>query len=73
VIAEFFGITPKEVTPKTVALDVDGWDSIAHTILMLEIERAFDIEVDMSAAGGIKDVGSLAQFLDAALAGRGNG
>ena len=43
VVAEFiaseFGCEPEEITRETVAMDIDGWDSASHVILVLETEK----------------------------------
>ena len=44
VIRDFFNCPDKIISLETVALDIDGWDSLAHTILMLELEREFSIK-----------------------------
>jgi len=47
------------VGASTTALDVDGWDSLSHSMLMLEIEQAFGIELDLAEAGRCANVGEL--------------
>ena len=39
VIAETFGIDSSCVSRTTTAADVDGWDSLAHTVLMVRLEK----------------------------------
>jgi acyl carrier protein len=71
-IADFFGIDAEDISPETTAFDVDGWDSIAHTTLILEIERAFGIELDERLAAGAADVAALADVIDQALRAKSN-
>jgi acyl carrier protein len=52
------------VTPQTTALDVDGWDSLSHSMLLLEIEQAFGVRVDASAAARCANLGELVGYLD---------
>jgi acyl carrier protein len=43
------------ITGKTVAADVDGWDSMAHVNLIIAIEKHFDISFtarDLAAMQG---------------------
>ena len=39
----FFWLSRRNYSLATVALDIDGWDSLAQTILMLELESEFAI------------------------------
>ena len=43
VINDFFDCPDATISLATVALDIDGWDSLAQTILMLELESEFGI------------------------------
>lgn len=56
------------VSPQTTALDVAGWDSLSHSMLMLEIEAQFGVEIELDAAARCADVGELAALIDAAVA-----
>lgn len=53
------------IGPETTALDVDGWDSLSHSMLMLEIEQAFGVPIDPALAARFADVGELLRHLDA--------
>lgn len=53
------------VTPQLNANDVDGWDSLAHIRLMLTIERAFKVKFSTTEIGKLKNVGDLAELLQA--------
>ena len=44
VIKDFFDYPDTAITLETVALDINGWDSLAHTILMLELENEFAVK-----------------------------
>ena len=48
-----------EVTADTVASDVDGWDSVAHVELMIEVEQHFDIRLTTGEAADLPNVGAL--------------
>jgi acyl carrier protein len=45
-IQAFFDCPNEVITLQTVALDIDGWDSLAHTVFMLELENEFAIKFD---------------------------
>jgi acyl carrier protein len=52
------------IEPPMTALDVPGWDSLSHTLLMLEIESAFGIQVDLEKVAGCADIGQLVAYID---------
>ncbi len=52
-------------TPDLTADDVEGWDSLAHVRLILQIERAFKIHFSASEVAGFKNVGELAAAIGA--------
>jgi acyl carrier protein len=62
-IADFFGADTDLLTPESSAADVDGWDSIGHTMLILEIERAFNVRLTDQAASHVSNVGELADLV----------
>lgn len=65
VVAETFGCKPESITETTVAEDVDGWDSLRHTILMVRLQRALGISIPESVAAESATVGDLARNLAA--------
>jgi acyl carrier protein len=48
----------------TSPVDIEKWDSIAHVGLVLEIERAFEIEFTPSELGKLTDVGAIAKLIE---------
>jgi acyl carrier protein len=65
VIADTFSVDPGEICRDTTADDVDGWDSLAHTILMMRLERALGLKIDEATASGAANVGELIDGLEA--------
>lgn len=59
IVAETFSVDPVTIDRSTVSEDVDGWDSLAHTILMLRLEKALHIRVDEELASTVNNVGEL--------------
>ena len=47
------------LTEKTTAAEVLGWDSLAHISLMLAVERHFKVRFATSEIGGLSNVGEL--------------
>ena len=48
-----------ELTEADTSETVDGWDSLAHILLISEIETAFGIKVPMGRIQGMKTVKSM--------------
>ena len=64
VIADTFSVDAQEISRDTTADDVDGWDSLAHTILMMRLERALGLKIDEATASGAANVGELIDGLE---------
>jgi acyl carrier protein len=50
---------------ETTASDVEGWDSIAHVMLVLASEREFGVRFDSSEIANAANVGEFADLLAA--------
>ncbi|WP_298363966.1 acyl carrier protein [Azospirillum sp.] len=59
------------IDERTTAADVDGWDSLSHVRILLEIEKSLGIRFDGSEAAHVKDVGALVDLIGHALTRRG--
>jgi len=73
VIAEHSGMDAAQITRDT-ALDELGVDSMKLTEIVMDIEEAFDIEIDLNAAEAWeshKNVGSLVDAVGALVRARG--
>lgn len=55
------------IGPATTADDIDGWDSLAHGVMLMRIERAFGIRLELEAALAAENVGALAALVIAQL------
>ncbi len=65
--AKVFGGGPVRLTAGTTAADVDGWDSLSHVRLLLEVEKCFKIKISMRDAMKLANVGELAKLVEAKL------
>lgn len=63
VFREVFDDESLEVGLGTTAKDVDGWDSLTHIRLMLNVERSFGCRLTASEIGRLKSVGDLVEVL----------
>lgn len=53
-----------EISDRTSAKDIPGWDSVAHVQLMLLIEQLSGREVEIGRTFDISDVGGLIRFVE---------
>lgn len=56
------------ITRQTTSADVDGWDSLAHSVLLMGIEDEFGITFEAETMFELDDVGALADLVRAQLA-----
>jgi acyl carrier protein len=60
-----------EINAQTTAADVEGWDSLAHVTLMINVEKRFGVKFRSSDIARLKSVGELMDLINAQLALRG--
>jgi len=53
------------VTESTTARDVENWDSLNHLELILSVEEEFGIKFSLGELQDMKNVGMLAQSIEA--------
>lgn len=70
VIATTFDADPASLSDTTVASDVDGWDSLGHTVLMIRLGKQIGTPVPESIASQARSVGELVQLMAARLGAR---
>jgi acyl carrier protein len=58
-IATTFDVPVSSLGPDTAAVDVQGWDSLGHTVLMIRLGRALGQPVPESVAARARNVGEL--------------
>jgi acyl carrier protein len=63
IIAETFDVSESNITNETVRFDIDGWDSLSHTILMVRLQRHFGINIPEEVAGNVQNVGELTEAI----------
>jgi acyl carrier protein len=72
VLREVFGDDTLEVSEKTTADDVDGWDSLAHVNIVIAVEKRFGVRFAAAEIAALKgegqNLGSFRQLLQRKLA-----
>lgn len=63
IIAETFNVDEGDIANETTADDVDGWDSLAHTILMVRLQRNLNLAIPETLAANSPTVGALIEGL----------
>jgi acyl carrier protein len=48
-----------EITAQSTGADIPGWDSLAHVVLIIEINDRFGIELSAAEAAALPNVGAL--------------
>ena len=60
-----------ELTPATTAEDVEGWDSMNHIFIVVELEKRLGVKFQAAEMEELKNVGELAGLVKQKLARRG--
>jgi acyl carrier protein len=56
-----------DVTRATTAADIEGWDSLMHVTLLINVEKAFGVKFTSSEVAGLTSVGDLMDLVGAKL------
>ena len=60
-----------ELTPETTAGDVDGWDSMNHIFIVVELEKRFGIKFQAAEMEELKNISELVMLIKQKLVKRG--
>ncbi|WP_422925769.1 acyl carrier protein [Singulisphaera sp. PoT] len=52
-----------EISREMTADDIEGWDSVTHVTLVINIEKAFGIKFKSSEVAGLKNIGDLEDLI----------
>ena len=58
---------PVAITRETKAMDVRGWDSLTHTMVLMQIEDGFGIRLPMDRVLALGSVGELVDLISELL------
>ncbi len=65
VFQQVFDDDELQIGPQTSAKDIEGWDSLMHVTLMVNVERAFGVKFTSSEVAALQNVGDLLTLIDA--------
>jgi acyl carrier protein len=54
---------PTHINRQTRAMDVRGWDSLSHTVILMSLEETFECRLPMDRVFQLKNVGDLVDLL----------
>ena len=54
----------------TTADDIDGWDSLSHAVLIMRLEKNFNVRIPAATATSFRNIGELVDSLVALSGGR---
>jgi acyl carrier protein len=57
VFRDIFDDPDLEITDATTADDIEGWDSLTHIDLIVQVEKTFKIKLSTAEVRGLKNVG----------------
>jgi acyl carrier protein len=63
IIADTFGGGTAGLGPESVADDIDGWDSVSHTMLMLALEDRFGVTLAFEETVRLPNLAALADHI----------
>lgn len=51
------------ITRKTTAYDIEGWDSLSHMCIIVEVENEFKITFQFSEIANLKNIGDFVDLI----------
>lgn len=51
------------ISRETTSSDVEGWDSLTHSMLIMNVEEAFGLDLPLDRTYELKDLGELADLV----------
>jgi acyl carrier protein len=57
IFQDIFDDPSLEINDQMIAADVEGWDSLSHINLIVEVEKKFKVKFNTAEVRGLKNVG----------------
>lgn len=64
IFREVFDNTELVVTRETTANDIEPWDSLNHMVLVVAIEKHFDVKFGLAALQSFEKVGNMIDLIE---------
>ena len=64
VFRDVFDDDELNITRQTTAKDVEGWDSLMHVTLVVNVEKAFKVKFSSSEVAALQNVGELLDLIN---------
>jgi len=64
VFREVFDDDSIEIFDEMTAKDISEWDSLMHVILVVAVEKEFDVRLNAAQVGEFQNVGEMIAFLE---------
>ena len=61
------------INRQTSADNIEGWDSLMHVSLMINVERVFGVKFSTTQVASLKNVGELMDLIESRRAAKGSG
>lgn len=71
IVVEVIGDRDAQIRCDMTAMDVGSWDSLSHTLIMLEIGAAYGIEINAQETARLENLGALFDLVNARIAEKG--
>jgi acyl carrier protein len=65
IVSDVLGLPDLKLTDQSTARDVQGWDSLTHVQIIIDVENEYGFQFSFSEAAQLENVG---QFVDAIYA-----
>ena len=56
-----------KINRETTANDVDGWDSLSHMGIIVEVENEFNINFQFSEIANLKNIGDFVDLINSKI------
>jgi acyl carrier protein len=63
IIRDTIGCGPVEITRVTRAMDIRGWDSLSHTMVLMQLEEGFGVQLPMDRVLRLGNVGEMVDLI----------
>lgn len=63
VVGDLFGVDSAEITMETTRDSVDGWDSLQHVNVILDLESLFDVHFSEAQIARMQDVKTIVEII----------